>query len=42
MNNDKALAAVREYFLRIGLAGPTVAQAEHVINALREAGMLRE
>lgn len=36
-----AMAAVRAYFQRIGLAGPTVAQTEQVIAALREAGMLK-
>jgi hypothetical protein len=34
------MAAVRAHFRHIGLAGPTVAQAGQVIDALREAGML--
>jgi hypothetical protein len=32
---------VRRYFQKIGLAGPSVAEAEHVIEALRQAGMLK-
>lgn len=36
-----AMQAVRKHFQYLGLAGPTVAQAEQVIAALREAGMLK-
>lgn len=40
-SDNSAIAAVRSYFQYLGLDGPTVAQAEQVIAALREAGMLK-
>lgn len=43
MTEQSAMAAVRRHFmLKMGVAGPTVAQAEQVIAALREADMLKK
>lgn len=36
-----AMDAVHKHFQYLGLAGPTVAQAQQVIDALRKAGMLK-
>lgn len=38
---DPYIAAVRKHFQMMGLAGPTIVQAEHVIEGLREASLLK-
>lgn len=40
--DQRAMDAVRKHFRHLGLAGPSVAHVEQVIDALRADGLIRE